>query len=100
MKDKDLISRKALLEEYEWLMMQIPYCKQEEVQEHIDRIDRQPAVDAEPVKHGRWEHLGGDEWRCTNCGEIIHTEGSWEKPTSKYCCECGAKMDEVEETKA
>lgn len=64
------------------------------------RVRDLPAVDAEPVKHGHWEHLGGDEWRCTNCGEIIHTEGSWEKPTSKYCCECGAKMDEVEETKA
>jgi len=46
MQDGDLISRKALLEEYEWLMEQVPYCKQEELQEHIDRINRQPAVDA------------------------------------------------------
>ena len=48
---------------------------------------------SEVVKHGRWQHLGGDEWSCTVCGNIIYTEGSWEKPTSKYCCECGAKMD-------
>lgn len=52
-----------------------------------------PAVDAEPVRHGRWVHLGGDEWCCTQCGEVIYTEGSWEKPTKKICNECGAKMD-------
>lgn len=50
-------------------------------------------LDAEPVRHGKWAHLGGDEWCCTVCGEVIHTEGSWEKPTLKYCHECGAKMD-------
>ena len=52
-----------------------------------------PAVDAEPVRHGKWVHLGGDEWCCTGCGEVIHTEGSWEQPTKKFCHECGAKMD-------
>ena len=51
------------------------------------------AIEAKPVKHGRWEHLGGDEWYCTNCGEVISTEGSWDKPTYKHCHECGAKMD-------
>lgn len=50
-------------------------------------------VDAEPVRHARWAHLGGDEWCCTACSEVIHTEGSWENPTKKYCNECGAKMD-------
>lgn len=56
-------------------------------------LDEQPTVDAEPVRHGEWRHLGGDEWCCTICGEVIHTEGSWEKPTRKYCHDCGAKMD-------
>ena len=56
-------------------------------------VIRQPTIEAEPVKHGRWEHLGGDEWYCTNCGEVISTEGSWDKPTYKHCHECGAKMD-------
>ena len=56
-------------------------------------IDQIPAVDAAPVRHGKWAHLGGDEWCCTACGDVIHTEGSWEKPTKKYCSECGAKMD-------
>lgn len=56
-------------------------------------IDDAPTIEAEPVRHGEWAHLGGDEWCCTVCGEVIHTEGSWEKPTKKYCNECGAKMD-------
>ena len=49
--------------------------------------------DSVPVVHGRWEHLGGDEWCCSACGFVITTEGSWDKPTKKYCEDCGAKMD-------
>ncbi len=49
----------------------------------------------EEVRHGWWEHLGGDEWFCTACAHVITTEGSWEKPWQKYCESCGAKMDEV-----
>ena len=53
-------------------------------------------ADTQKVVHARWLHLGGDEWCCTNCGEIIYTERSWDKPTLKWCNECGAKMS-VEE---
>ena len=56
-------------------------------------INRQPAADAVPVVYGRWVHLGGDEWCCSACGFVISTEGSWEKPTKKYCEDCGAKME-------
>lgn len=52
-----------------------------------------PAADVAPVVNGRWEHLGGDEWCCSACGFVITTEGSWDKPTKKYCEDCGAKMD-------
>ena len=55
-----------------------------------------PAVDVAPVVYGRWAHLGGDEWCCPVCGFVITTEGSWDKPTKKYCEDCGAKMDGVE----
>lgn len=57
-------------------------------------IEDAPTIDAEPVRHGYWAHLGGDEWYCSNCGDVIFTEGSWEAPTSNYCSNCGAKMDE------
>lgn len=53
-----------------------------------------PAADVAPVVYGRWVHLGGDEWCCSACGFVISTEGSWEKPTKKYCEDCGAKMEQ------
>lgn len=56
-------------------------------------IDDAPTVEVEPVRRGWWEHLGGDEWCCSYCGSVIHTEGSWEKPTKRYCFDCGARMD-------
>lgn len=56
-------------------------------------IEALPAADATQVVHGRWAHLGGDEWCCSACGFVITTEGSWDKPTKKYCEDCGAMMD-------
>lgn len=58
-----------------------------------DVIKGVPAADVAPVVHGRWAHLGGDEWCCSACGFVITTEGSWDKPTKKYCEDCGARMD-------
>lgn len=60
----------------------VPKCK------HFLDKDEHPKL-----KRGTWEHLGGDEWCCSICGLVITTEGSWEKPTKKYCDECGAKME-------
>ena len=59
-------------------------------------IDSIPAADVTPIVHGRWAHLGGDEWCCSACGFVITTEGSWDKPIKKYCEDCSARMDEVE----
>ncbi len=56
-------------------------------------IEALPAADVAPMVYGRWAHLGGDEWCCSACGFVITTEGSWDKPTKKYCEDCGAKMD-------
>ena len=63
-------------------------------QDIIDLINNQPTVDVVPMVHGRWVHLGGDEWCCSVCGFVITTEGSWDKPTKKYCEDCGAKMEQ------
>lgn len=59
----------------------------------FDKLQKVPAADVALVVHGRWAHLGGDEWCCSACGFVITTEGSWDKPTKKYCEDCGAKMD-------
>ena len=56
-------------------------------------IEALPVADVAQVVYGRWEHLGGDEWCCSACGFVLTTEGSWDKPTKKYCEDCGAKMD-------
>lgn len=55
-------------------------------------VEKLPAADVAPMKHGRWSHLGGDEWCCSNCGHIVTTEGSWERPWQKFCPNCGADM--------
>ncbi len=59
-----------------------------------------PAADVAPVVHGRWAHLGGDEWCCSACGFVITTEGSWDKPTKKHCENCGARMGGDSDAKA
>lgn len=56
-------------------------------------IEALPAADVAQVVYGRWAHLGGNEWCCSACGFVLTTEGSWDKPTKKYCDDCGAKMD-------
>ena len=61
--------------------------------EIIDALENIPSADVAPVVYTRWAHLGGDEWCCPVCGFVITTEGSWDKPTKKYCEDCGAKMD-------
>ena len=55
-------------------------------------INKAPTIEAFPVVRGKWVHLGGDEWCCSECGHVIHTEGSWEKPEANFCEECGADM--------
>ena len=57
------------------------------------RLKTSPTIDAEPVRHGRWEWRGGIPW-CSNCGEMppgYSYEG--DVNTTPYCPNCGAKMD-------
>ena len=61
----------------------------------IERLKKLPAL---TQKYGKWIHISGDEWVCSECGEVITTEGSWDKPMDIYCKECGSKMQESEET--
>ena len=55
-----------------------------------------PAIEAEPVRHGRWESVTEDWrnqitwWNCSECDCEVSTKYD-------YCPNCGAKMDGLEE---
>lgn len=91
MNGNDLISREALLKEYEWMMTQTSDCNKPILQEHIDRIKWQPAVDAVPVRHGKWKSMGDcGVTECSICKwSIEEYVGDY-----NYCPICGARMDE------
>ena len=62
-------------------------------------IDRAPAVDAEPVRHGRWIHTtkedsdwGGTFHRYT-CSACNWSMGDNPTGWGLFCPKCGAKMD-------
>lgn len=95
MPNNDLISRNDVLE----IIMQ--YCADDDgscakpnadLREMLDEVENIPAVDAEPVKHGKWRVVnvpkkwGGATLRCSECN--TGTTNLW-----NYRPNCGAKMD-------
>ena len=58
-------------------------------------LENLPAVDAVPVRRGRWEQhteIGwGSTWLCSECGEKT-VESIMGEPRYKYCPMCGADM--------
>jgi len=61
----------------------------------LDRIDEQPTVDAELVRHGYWIFNPKDAIemmftlpKCSECGAESADGGN-------YCPNCGAKMDNI-----
>lgn len=79
--------------------IQMGYESSARIIEHI------PAVDAEPVRHGKWiwNENGMDwnigAWVCSECGmrnENIHSDmklNPYIWAGTKYCPNCGARMD-------
>ena len=61
-------------------------------------IARFPTIDAEPVRHGRWEGVWNGGWEsqqmhCTICKKAIKYTDGFLHGFPKYCPNCGAKMD-------
>ena len=90
--NNDLISRSALLE-----------LAHNHVGGTVDCNDiaRFPAVDAEPVRHGRWEWADDGYLRCGECTQKAPTTTQYQdepiQTATNYCPNCGARMDvEVE----
>lgn len=64
----------------------------------VDYLNRMPAADVAPVRHGRWEpYVECLRWRCSECGSFIDIDPIDEiigKSLPNFCPQCGAKMDE------
>lgn len=84
----DLISRSALLAEYEWLKSVVNPCSVAEVEEHMERIRNAPAVEAEPVVHAHWVCDCEPYHICSNCR---HKFSLFDRVPR--CPNCGAHMD-------
>lgn len=90
MPNDDLISRKALLEKVFNKRGDFHYFREppEKVVRATDVINA-PAVDAEPVRRGKWENGGDGIYdTCTYCKESIYMA-----LPMNYCPNCGAKME-------
>lgn len=99
MLNNDLISRATAIAEIEEYIDEyseldlitgyhnLKWCAMEEAKDVLLTL---PAVDAEPVRHGRWLRMDeAPEWdqrRCSECGDISCCQRN-------YCPNCGAKMD-------
>ena len=62
-----------------------------------DMITLMPAADVQPIVHAYWIELpkalnpNENPCKCSNCGHILRFMNGY--PKSKYCDECGARMD-------
>lgn len=86
--ENDLISRAALINE-----MESHIYWGDSVIGLLEVAKSAPAVDAEPVRHGRWVYGEDVDIQCSECGRDAMSD--WMKYTqvySPYCPWCGAKM--------
>ena len=88
----DLISRKALIAEYDRVHIGPPGGARK-------LMEDAPGVDAVEVVHAEWACVNESEnvWMCTGkngCGnEVLLLEGTPSENGWYYCPNCGAKMD-------
>lgn len=62
----------------------------------FDKIDTMPAADVKRVKRGKWDFIGHQLFKCTNCTKIYTQKQledmgeNWAFPD--FCPKCGADM--------
>lgn len=72
-------------------------------------IDKHPTIEAEPVRHGKWEYgedeSGYDGYYCSNCFGHVRWYGKAGEQSINfikkynYCPYCGARMDKERKEK-
>lgn len=98
----DLISRSALLEEFDWVNRATAGegNYEEDLRLLVKRVAEMPAEDAEIVRHGRWiQSKSVPAYHgCSHCHAAHKMHESCNTYVLlNYCPNCGAKMDaEVE----
>lgn len=84
--------------ERDWVLKRMVFEPDYEV------VQMAQAVDAEPVRHGRWERImefncnpyeSEIEEKCSICGRCVQRYGT--QPQDNYCPCCGAKMKGCEQ---
>lgn len=106
--DGDLISRRALLEAIDEreraARKYAPDLQDDELRLKLQSVREfvrnRPAVDAEPVRHGRWIQVktAPSYHYCSYCKSTHKMSKSCNKYVLfKYCPNCGARMDREKE---
>lgn len=105
MENNDLISRSALIAEFDAKCMggcgNCEYAGDEYFRCKL--LETVPAVDAEIIRHGRWipNKVGAVEtkFECSECGRTVILGNDYFAKATEYAshsfpyCHCGAKMD-------
>ena len=81
----------------------IKYCEEHWIPLNIDAVEEQPTIEAEPVRRGKniCDFAKGHvEFKCSLCGATLDVAegGDLDGGYFKYCPNCGARMEEENET--
>ena len=84
MSEQRLIDANALVKK----IHEMPFYTWKDFENTLFEVLSAPTIDADPVRHGKWEFI--DEptikaYKCSECGGY-----HWKY---NYCPDCGAKMD-------
>ena len=63
------------------------------IEEAMHRFVNLPTIEAEPVRHGKWDTFFSDSYKVHEIGVECSCCGYRTQERTTYCPNCGAKMD-------